>query len=101
MRSGILYVGLVVLGAVGSGSAQSADKLPWFEVASVKPARPGNISAPQAPTPGRLTLTTRRLMKQDLLQERFHLVTHREKRELRVYALMQSRNVGPRIPRRA
>jgi bla regulator protein blaR1 len=139
MRSGILYVGLVVLGAVGSGSAQSADKLPRFEVASVKPAKPGNI-APQAPTPGRLTLigipmqaliqyafrapryllsggpkwleserydivatmpantvyATRRWMMQDLLQERFHLVMHREKRALPVYALMQSRN-GPKF----
>jgi uncharacterized protein (TIGR03435 family) len=74
------------------------DKLPKFEVASVKPARPGNIGAPQAPPPVRLTLTTRRLMMQDLLQDRFHLVTHREKRQLPVYALVQFRNVGPRIP---
>jgi uncharacterized protein (TIGR03435 family) len=135
MRSGILYV-LLVLGAM----AQSADKLPRFEVVSVKPAKPGTTAPPPGPTPGRLTLmgvpmqaliqyafrapryqlsggpkwldsdkydvvatmpantvyATRRLMMQDLLRERFHLITHREKKELPVYALMQSRN-GPRF----
>ena len=136
MRSGILCVLLVVLGAARFGWAQSADKLPRFEVASVKPAKPGRIATPQGFTPGRLTLVgvpmqaliqyvfrapryqlsggpkwleserydivatmpantlyaTRRLMMQDLLQERFHLVTHREKKELPVYALLQVRN---------
>jgi hypothetical protein len=66
---GNLYVGLVVLGAVGSGSAQNADKLPRFEVASVKPARPGKIGAHRAPTPGRLTLIS--IPMQALIQYAF------------------------------
>ena len=145
MRSGILYVLLVVMGTAGFGLAQSQDKLPRFEVASVKPSKPGNAAAPQGPTPGRMTLmsvpmqaliqyafrapryqlsggansgglkwlesgkydvvatmpanttyATRRLMMQDLLRERFHLVTHRERKELPVYALLQARN-GPKF----
>jgi uncharacterized protein (TIGR03435 family) len=140
MRSGTLYVGLFVAGTSAFGLAQSADKLPRFEVASVKPAKPGNNGAPQGPTPGRLTLmgvpmqaliqyafrapryqlsggpkwleserydivatmtantvyATRRLMMQDLLREGFLLVTHLEKKELPVYALIQSRD-GPKF----
>jgi hypothetical protein len=41
MSSGILCVVMAVLGAPGSGLAQSVDTLPSFEVASVKPAKPG------------------------------------------------------------
>jgi uncharacterized protein (TIGR03435 family) len=140
MRSGTLYFVLVVLGEVGFGLAQGADKLPRFEVASVKPSKPGNVVVSQGQTPGRLTLmgvpiqaliqyafrapryqlsggpkwldsdkydvaatmpantvyATRRSMMQNLLQERFHLVAHREKKELPVYALRQSRN-GPKF----
>jgi uncharacterized protein (TIGR03435 family) len=49
-----------------------------------------------ATMPANTVYATRRLMMQDLLRERFHLVTHREKKELPVYALMQSRN-GPKF----
>jgi uncharacterized protein (TIGR03435 family) len=49
-----------------------------------------------ATMPGNTVYTTRRLMMQDLLRERFHLITHRGKKELPVYALMQSRN-GPKV----
>ncbi|MGA3236156.1 MAG: TIGR03435 family protein [Bryobacteraceae bacterium] len=56
MRSGILYIVLFVSGTSAFGLQQSGDKLPRFEVASVKPAKPGNVVAPQSPTPGRLTL---------------------------------------------
>jgi len=138
MRSGIFYAGFAVM--AGVGLAQSSDKLPRFEVASVKQAKAGNIGGSQDPTPGRLirlgipmqaliqyafrapryqlsggpkwleserydivatmpantTQAALRLMMLDLLQERFHLATHREKKEIPIYALTLSRT-GPKF----
>ena len=55
--------------AIEFGLAQSADKLPKVEVASVKPGKPGNVVAPQGPAPGRLTLMS--VPMQGLIQYAF------------------------------
>jgi uncharacterized protein (TIGR03435 family) len=139
MRSGILYIALLLLGPPQSGLSQSLDQRPRFDVVSVKSGKPGTTPS-RTITPGRYSCigcplqgpiqfafrlpqyllsnapmwlnsepfdiaatmpantsdATLRLMIQDLLQTRFHLTAHREKKEIPVYALVQARN-GPKF----
>ena len=53
----------------------------------------------EAEAPGNPTLDQRRLMVQSLLADRFHLVAHREKRQLPVYAAVLAKRgkLGPQL----
>jgi uncharacterized protein (TIGR03435 family) len=53
----------------------------------------------EAEAPGNPTLDQKRLMLQSLLADRFHLVAHREKRQLPVYAVVLAKpgKLGPQL----
>jgi uncharacterized protein (TIGR03435 family) len=117
-------VGAIVVGAIGvllmspalKAQVPTSERKLEFDVASVRENKTGDppySNFPLGPGPifgakdgllearasGSPTKDDMRLMMQSLLQERFHLVIHREAREVPAYALVLAKPItlGPRI----